>query len=87
MLLLTSRNAPLSLSHHTQAASGSAPVSSRVVSERYSLPEAASTRLVIVNGALRPELSNLSGLPQGVYLGSIQGAPPASAAILVRGIP
>ena len=69
----------------SQVASGSAPVSSQVISERYALPEAASTRLVIVNGTLRPELSDLSGLPQGVYLGSIQGAPAASAAILVRG--
>ena len=69
----------------SQAASGSAPVSSQVISERYALPEAASTRLVIVNGTLRPELSDLSGLPKGVYLGSIQGAPAASAAILVRG--
>jgi hypothetical protein len=47
------------------------------------LPEADLTRLVVVNGALRPELSDLSGLPEGVYVGGIQGAPEAVASKLV----
>ena len=81
--LLLHHSTPLT-NTHPQASSGSAPISAQVVSERFPLPEAAHTRLVIVNGTLRPELSDLSGLPDGVYVGGIQGAPATAAKLLVR---
>lgn len=46
-------------------------------------PEAASSYVTLVNGVMRPELSQLSGLPKGTYVGSLQGAPTEVAAKLV----
>lgn len=43
--------------------------------EQLDFPEAAGSRVVVVNGAFRPELSDLSALPQGVYVGGCAGAP------------
>ena len=76
---------PLTPPPSPQPASGSVPIHPQRVSEGFPLPEADLTRLVLVNGKLRLELSDLSGLPEGVYLGSIQAAPEATASKLVSG--
>ncbi|ELS03801.1 FeS assembly protein SufD [Xenococcus sp. PCC 7305] len=39
------------------------------------IPEAEDTRLVFVNGSYAAELSNISGLPQGIYVGSLTNLP------------
>jgi Fe-S cluster assembly protein SufD len=39
------------------------------------LPETNHSRLVVVNGIYNSELSNLSGLPQGIYVGSLDELP------------
>ncbi|KAK9804290.1 hypothetical protein WJX72_005085 [[Myrmecia] bisecta] len=41
--------------------------------------EAAAVQLVVVDGVLNRELSRLGGLPEGVYVGSIGGAPASAA--------
>ncbi|KAG1680407.1 hypothetical protein FOA52_015498 [Chlamydomonas sp. UWO 241] len=46
------------------------------------LEDAANTFAVVVDGVLRPELSHLSGVPAGVYVGPLSGAPAALAARL-----
>lgn len=38
-------------------------------------PEMAQTRLVFVNGIYAPRLSNLAGLPSGVYVGNLAESP------------
>jgi hypothetical protein len=43
--------------------------------EQLALPEAAGGRIVLVNGVFRPELSDLSGLLAGCYIGGSAGAP------------
>jgi Fe-S cluster assembly protein SufD len=43
--------------------------------EQLAVPEAAGSRVVLVNGAFRPELSDLTALGEGVYVGSAAGAP------------
>ncbi|KAI8464572.1 MAG: iron-sulfur cluster assembly protein [Monoraphidium minutum] len=43
--------------------------------ERLHFPEAQGSTLVLVDGRLRPELSDLSALPAGVYVGPATGAP------------
>jgi Fe-S cluster assembly protein SufD len=40
-----------------------------------SLPETENSRLVFVNGIYNSELSNLAGLPQGIYVGSLSNLP------------
>jgi Fe-S cluster assembly protein SufD len=37
------------------------------------LSEANQTRIVFVNGVYSPELSDLSGLPEGIYVGNLSG--------------
>lgn len=37
--------------------------------------EAACARVVVVDGAVDPALSNVVGLPDGAYLGALAGAP------------
>lgn len=39
--------------------------------ETYILPEAKQSQLVFVNGFYAPELSDVSGLPEGVYVGNL----------------
>ncbi|NJK50244.1 Fe-S cluster assembly protein SufD [Candidatus Gracilibacteria bacterium] len=39
------------------------------------LPEAKTSRLVFVNGFYAPELSDVSGLPDGVYVGNLANLP------------
>jgi Fe-S cluster assembly protein SufD len=39
------------------------------------LPETNNSRLVFVNGIYNDELSNLTGLPQGIYVGSLNNLP------------
>lgn len=48
--------------------------------------EASQSIAVMVDGVLRPELSSLGGLPEGVYVGSITGAPTQLLELLVRGL-
>ncbi|MEO1005998.1 MAG: Fe-S cluster assembly protein SufD, partial [Cyanobacteria bacterium J06638_38] len=40
-----------------------------------SLPETSNSRLVFVNGVYRPEQSDVSGLPQGIYVGNLTNLP------------
>ena len=42
---------------------------------RTSLPETENSQLVVVNRVYNSELSNLSGLPEGVYVGSLDNLP------------
>ncbi|GFH10687.1 iron-sulfur cluster assembly protein, partial [Haematococcus lacustris] len=44
--------------------------------------ECVTSHLVLVNGVLRPELSHLPQLPEGAYVGGVEGAPEAVAAQL-----
>ncbi|NJN89426.1 MAG: Fe-S cluster assembly protein SufD [Leptolyngbyaceae cyanobacterium SL_5_14] len=37
----------------------------------FTLPEAANSRLVFVNGVYQPQLSSVQGLPQDIYVGSL----------------
>ena len=46
---------------------------SPAILEEFALPETDRTRLVFVNGVYAPELSNLEGLPAGVYVGNLAG--------------
>ncbi len=39
------------------------------------LPETADSRLVFINGIYHSELSNISGLPEGIYVGSLNNLP------------
>jgi Fe-S cluster assembly protein SufD len=39
------------------------------------LPETENSRLVYINGIYNDELSNLTGLPQGIYVGSLANLP------------
>jgi Fe-S cluster assembly protein SufD len=41
--------------------------------QQFFLPETNQSRLVFVNGFYRPELSDTSALPAGVYVGNLQG--------------
>lgn len=43
--------------------------------EQLALPEAAGSRIVLVNGVFRQGLSDLSALPAGCYVGGSAGAP------------
>lgn len=61
-----------------QMANGNADISQEFVAAHH-LPEAKNCA-VVVNGVLRPELSSLTNLPEGVYVGSIQGAPAEACA-------
>lgn len=42
------------------------------------LDQSKGSRLVVVDGVLAPQLSDLSSLPEGVYVGSIASAPDSS---------
>ena len=42
---------------------------------QHPLDAASSSQLVIVNGVLSAELSSLSSIPDGVYVGGLQHAP------------
>jgi Fe-S cluster assembly protein SufD len=50
--------------------------------ERCSLPASDSCRVVILDGAFQPEMSTLTALPSGVYLGDADSAPTAAASCL-----
>ncbi|KAF8065543.1 IDA4 [Scenedesmus sp. PABB004] len=63
------------------AAPADAPVDAALL-EALALPEAAGSTAVLVNGALRPELSDLSALPAGAYVGGAAGAPAEALALL-----
>ncbi len=52
------------------------------VLEPFILKEATQTRLTFVNGIYAAELSNLKGLPNGIYVGNLQNLPPAKLANL-----
>jgi Fe-S cluster assembly protein SufD len=65
--------APL-LAGSLTAAPGDAAVDAQLL-ETLALPEAAGSRVVLVNGTFRPELSDLGALPQGAYVGGSAGAP------------
>lgn len=43
--------------------------------EQLAVPEAGGSTVVLVNGAYRPDLSDLSAVPEGVYVGGSAGAP------------
>jgi Fe-S cluster assembly protein SufD len=47
------------------------------------LKGAEGSTVVLVNGAFRPDLSSISGLPAGVYIGSIAQAPKEAADLIV----
>lgn len=47
--------------------------------ESLCLKEAAGRRAVVVDGVFRPEFSDLSALPPGVFVGSVAGAPAEAA--------
>jgi Fe-S cluster assembly protein SufD len=47
-------------------------------------PESAGSRVVIVNGVFRPELSDLAALPPAAYVGGSSSAPLAVLEQLVR---
>jgi Fe-S cluster assembly protein SufD len=47
--------------------------------QQLALEEAAGSRIVMVDGAYRADLSDTSGLPDGVYVGSVGGAGGAAA--------
>lgn len=50
------------------------PVSSAVDVASLTLPEAAESRLVFVNGFYAPELSAVTNLPEGVFVGNLSAA-------------
>jgi hypothetical protein len=55
-----------------------APADAAVNSEQLqqlAVPEAAGSRVVLVNGTFRPELSDLLAVGEGVYVGGAAGAP------------
>ncbi|TVQ48143.1 MAG: Fe-S cluster assembly protein SufD [Gloeocapsa sp. DLM2.Bin57] len=52
--------------------------------EQFALPETEETRIVFVNGVYSSSLSNLSGLPQGVYVGNFLGADLAQKEEIVK---
>lgn len=66
-----------------QAGDASVAVSADLLSSLL-LSESASSVAVLVNGVLRADLSRLSGLPKGVYVGGLKGAPAAVVAKMVR---
>lgn len=43
--------------------------------EEFVIPEAATSRATFVNGAYTPELSNLDGLPEGLFVGNLAQLP------------
>lgn len=51
--------------------------------EQLAVPEATGSRVVLVNGAFRPDLSDLSAVAAGIYVGSAAGAPAESLQYLV----
>jgi Fe-S cluster assembly protein SufD len=51
------------------------PEVSNFVLNGFILSEAYNSRLVLVNGAYAPELSDISGLPEGVYVGNLGNLP------------
>ena len=53
----------------------------------FPLDEAAGGNVVLRNGVLDPALSNLSAVPEGVFLGRLADAPAAAAAQLARFCP
>lgn len=64
-----------------------APVGAAVDAARvdaHIFEEASSSTAVVVDGVFRPELSRLGGLPKGVYVGGVAGAPAHAAQMLVR---
>lgn len=54
--------------------------------EQLGFPEAAGSRVVLVNGVFRPDLSDLSALPAGAYVGSCTGAPAEALQQLVSSL-
>ena len=52
--------------------------------ERHPLDEAAGCRMVVRNGVLDKGLSDLSSLPDGVFVGRLADAPAEASAQLVR---
>lgn len=60
------------MSESFQAVDGANPVEAV---ERHSLEAASASRLVLVNGILSAQLSSLSSLPDGTYVGNLTDAP------------
>lgn len=54
------------------------------VLEQFGLPETEQSRIVFVNGVYSPELSCTTGLPQGVYLGNLEGLAESERPVLVE---
>ena len=54
--------------------------------DRHPLDEADGCRIVVRNGTLDRALSNLSGVPDDVFVGSLADAPAEVAAHMVNGI-
>ncbi|AFY79656.1 FeS assembly protein SufD [Pleurocapsa sp. PCC 7327] len=52
--------------------------------ERLTLPEAKQSRIVFVNGFYSPELSDVSGLPESVYVGNLVDLPDAQNDKIVK---
>ncbi|OKH26674.1 Fe-S cluster assembly protein SufD [Hydrococcus rivularis NIES-593] len=52
--------------------------------EGLTLPEAKQSRIVFVNGFYCPELSDVSGLPEGVYVGNLVDLPDAQNNKIVK---
>jgi hypothetical protein len=73
--------APLTRSN-LSAAPAAAHVDSSFVSD-LALKGAEGSTVVLVNGAFRPDLSSISGLPAGVYIGGIAQAPKEAADLIV----
>jgi Fe-S cluster assembly protein SufD len=52
--------------------------------DTFSLAETKSSRIVFVNGIYAPQLSDTSGLPEGVFVGNLEALPTEQAAELVN---
>lgn len=52
--------------------------------DTFSLTETKGSRLVFVNGHYAPQLSDISGLPEGVFVGNLEALPTEKAAELVN---
>jgi Fe-S cluster assembly protein SufD len=52
--------------------------------ERQPLKEANSSTAVLIDGVFQPQLSNLTAIPDAVYVGSLANAPAAAAKQLAR---
>lgn len=65
------------------SAGGSAAVDSALL-DQLRFPESTGSCIVLVNGRMRPDLSDLSALPKDVYVGGAAGAPAEVLQRMVR---